>query len=189
MMHTRFVEISLAPSNLTVPLGQSPAEFQCIGQGTFLVWRIGKYLVSETQHQEYELCMGFKFVQTTSNGIKVNTLSIPAVLENNHTQVSCRAISGLSALESETVHITIVGKTITMLFYLDLPFLLIQRFRVVVTHIVGIVVWEKTLNALRRACKKVIKLVVRNMVNDLDILCDSTSVSVKCTFYCEDFKL
>ena len=59
----------------------------------------------------YEM-MGFIFTKIPqSNGTIVSTLTISATVENNNTQLRCHATGDGGAVTSETVTLTVAGKS------------------------------------------------------------------------------
>ena len=105
------IEIFWAPSNLTVPLDQAtPAVFQCGGQGTLLLWYINDDLVVSSRKPIYQ-DRGFTFAQGVhDNGTIVTTLTIPATVQNNNTQLRCLATGNPGPATSENIILTVAGK-------------------------------------------------------------------------------
>ena len=99
-----------APSNLTISIqSSSPAVFQCGGQGTLLLWYINGDIVVSSTRPTYE-AKGFRFThQVHSNNTIVNTLTIPARVENNNTLLSCHATGTPGPDTSENARLTIAG--------------------------------------------------------------------------------
>ena len=95
---------------MTISLqSSSPAVFQCGGQGTLLLWYINGDIVVSSTRPTYE-ARGFRFThQVLDNNTIVNTLTIPARVENNNTLVSCHATGIPGPATSESVSLTIAG--------------------------------------------------------------------------------
>ena len=114
-IHT--IEIFWAPSNLTAPLDQAtPAVLQCGGQGTLLLWYINDDLVVSSRKPIYQ-DKGFTFEQEVhNNGTIVNTLTIPATVQNNNTRLRCFATGNPGPATSENVIVTLAGKGTTVYY-------------------------------------------------------------------------
>ena len=97
-------------SKLTVSLDRAtPAVFQCGGQGTLLLWYINDDLVVSSKKPIYQ-DRGFTFAhEVHDNGTIVNTLTIPATMENNNTQLRCHATGNPGPATSETLTLTVTG--------------------------------------------------------------------------------
>ena len=95
---------------MTVPIDpDSPVSFHCSGQGTLLLWYINDKLVVSHRQPGFEE-RGFIFTQEThNNGTIVNTLTIPARVENNNTQLKCHATGNPGPASSETCYLIIAG--------------------------------------------------------------------------------
>ena len=95
---------------MTVPLDRAtPAVFQCGGQGTLLLWYINDDLVVSSKKPIYQ-DRGFTFThEVHDNGTIVNTLTIPATVENNNTQLRCHATGNPGPATSETLTLTVAG--------------------------------------------------------------------------------
>ena len=106
-------EILWAPLNLTISVQtSSPAVFQCGGQGTSLLWYINGSLVVSHTKLTYE-AKGFTFTHDDhSNMTLVKTLKIPVRVENNNTQLRCRATGTPGPATSENVSLIIAGNNI-----------------------------------------------------------------------------
>ena len=98
-----------APSNVTISVQSSPAMFQCGGQGTLLLWYINDNIVVSSTKPTYE-AKGFRFAhEVHSNNTIVNTLTIPARVENNNTLLRCHATGTPGLATSENAMPTIAG--------------------------------------------------------------------------------
>ena len=95
---------------MIVPIdSNSPASFHCGGQGTLLLWYINDDLVVSHRQTSFEE-KGFIFEKEVhSNGTIVNTLTIPATVENNNTRLRCHATGNPGPATSETYNLTIAG--------------------------------------------------------------------------------
>lgn len=113
--------IYLAPSNVTVALGQSPGKFQCNGYGSFVTWIIGADdIISRYDEGVYNKWKEFTFNRGPNNEWPPTiTLSIPAVRENNNTQLRCIATGQPQRIISEPVKLTIAGKTVIIIEFLS----------------------------------------------------------------------
>lgn len=99
---------------MTVALGQSSAKFHCNGQGLFLDWVIGDDKIVGIDESIFNKWKGFTFDEEyNDDGSLTITLSVPAVLENNNTQLSCFADGQPDSILSEPVNLTIAGRTVT----------------------------------------------------------------------------
>ena len=83
--------------------------FQCSGQGTLLLWYINEDIVVSSTRLPYE-AKGFTFMQQIySNNTIVNTLTIPAIVENNNTLLRCHATGTPGPATSENASLIIAG--------------------------------------------------------------------------------
>ena len=105
-------DIARAPSNLTVPLGQSsPAVFQC--SGLYLEWLIDEEIVWPEDEPSYEE-RGFVFRTDETDMMTFKTLMIPVKVENNSTQLRCSTVRYTINVTSELAKLTIAGTTYTL---------------------------------------------------------------------------
>ena len=104
--------ISYPESNLTLPLGQaSPAIFHCVGQGSYLVWKINGTPVPEEDERDYEP-RGFTFTSEyhPGNDSRTTTLTVSVMTAtNNNTVLNCHATGNPGPRTSPDVVLTIAG--------------------------------------------------------------------------------
>ncbi|CAI8007712.1 hypothetical protein GBAR_LOCUS5345 [Geodia barretti] len=99
-------EISHSPESTTIFLNQS-AVFTCMTRGGVTLWR-----VNGTQRELLlPILRDLVVSETTSEGVVMQTLTIPARAQYNGTRVQCvSAIVGVSLVESDNVTLTIQGQ-------------------------------------------------------------------------------
>ena len=100
---------SAPTENVTVPLGQdSPATFNCLGDGLAVLWVINGTLVTHEDQSMY-LERGITFPEETiTSGFNISIGINVTTARNNNTEFNCRAIDG-ATINSATVTLTIAG--------------------------------------------------------------------------------
>ena len=111
ILHCVSSEIISAPmENLTLPLGQTPAVFNCVGRGSFLLWKIDERLVTREREDEF-ISRGFSFDKMLLvNGTRNITLTVDVTTPtNNKTMLRCHASGVPGPASSENIILTIAG--------------------------------------------------------------------------------
>ena len=103
--------LSAPMTNVTLPLGHSPAKFNCLGRGSFLLWKINGTPVTEEREPPY-IDRGFTFLNIPPGEDRIRNITLTVdvnTARNNNTVLDCHATGQPEARDSEDITLTIAG--------------------------------------------------------------------------------